>query len=150
LVALAPLWQFKSALSQVTDNDLLIGEVARRAGLQASAIRYYESIGLLPEPQRVAGRRRYPPETLRTLSVITAGQRAGLSLSEVGELLNASGGDREVSERLRAIAQRKLPEVTSLIERAQLVKEWLEAAADCRCPTLDDCPLFDEPAPQPA
>jgi MerR family transcriptional regulator, redox-sensitive transcriptional activator SoxR len=147
--SLSPLWQLKSALSQVTDNDLPIGEVARRAGLRASAIRYYESIGLLPEPQRAAGRRRYPPETLRTLSVIGAGQRAGLSLAEVGELLNASDGDGAVSERLRAIAYRKLPEVNSLIERAQLVKEWLEAAADCRCPTLDDCPLFDEPAPQP-
>jgi MerR family redox-sensitive transcriptional activator SoxR len=128
----------------VPESELLIGEVARRAGLRPSAIRYYESIGLLPEPDRAAGRRRYPPETLRTLAVIAAGQRAGLSLSEVGELLGAST-DGEVSERLRAIAQRKLPEVRALIERAEVVSEWLEAAADCRCPTLDDCPLFGEP-----
>ena len=141
------LWQFKSALSQVTKSELPIGEVARRAGLRPSAIRYYESIGLLPEPERTAGRRSYSPETLRTLSVIAAGQRAGLSLSEVGELLTASEGQGAVSERLRAIAHRKLPEVKSLIERAQLVKDWLEAAADCRCPTLDECPLFDDPGP---
>jgi MerR family transcriptional regulator, redox-sensitive transcriptional activator SoxR len=143
-VASALLWQFKLALSQVPDSELLIGEVARRAGLRPSAIRYYESIGLLPEPDRTAGRRRYSPETLRTLSVIAAGQRAGLSLSEVGELLAASNGDGAVSERLRAIAHRKLPEVKSLIEHAELVRRWLEAAADCRCPTLEDCPLFDE------
>jgi MerR family redox-sensitive transcriptional activator SoxR len=132
---------FKLALSQ----DLLIGEVARRAGVRTSAIRYYESIGLLPEPKRISGRRRYPAKILRTLSVIGAAQRAGLSLDEVRELLGASDGEGAVSERLRAVAQRKLPEVDALIEHARLVRSWLEAAVDCRCPTLDDCPLFDDP-----
>jgi MerR family transcriptional regulator, redox-sensitive transcriptional activator SoxR len=127
----------------VAEPELLIGEVARRAGLRPSTIRYYESVGVLPEPERAAGRRRYSPEVLRTLSVIGAGQRAGLSLSEVRELLTASNGRGAVSERLREIAQRKLPEVEALIERSLLVKDWLQAAADCRCPTLDDCPLFD-------
>ena len=131
----------------MAEGELLIGEVARRAGLRASAIRYYESIGLLPEPERLAGRRRYPPDTLGTLSVIGAAQRAGLSLGEVRELLTSSSGEHDVSERLRAIAQRKLPEVEALIERAWLVRSWLEAAADCRCPTLEDCPLFDDPRP---
>ena len=125
-------------------QELLIGEVARRAGVRPSAIRYYESIGLLPETQRVSGRRRYPAEILRTLSVIGAAQRAGLSLDEVRELLAAADARGTVSERLRAIAQRKLPEVDALIERARLVRTWLEAAADCRCPTLEDCPLFDD------
>jgi MerR family redox-sensitive transcriptional activator SoxR len=137
---------FKSALSQVAEHELPIGEVARRAGLRPSAIRYYESIGLLPEPERAAGRRRYSEETLRTLSVIGAAQRAGLSLGEIRELLAASNGQRDVSERLRAIAQRKLPEVEALIERARLVRSWLEAAAECRCPALDDCPLFYDAA----
>ena len=127
----------------MAEAELLIGEVARRAGLRPSAIRYYESVGVLPEPEREAGRRRYSPEILRTLAVIGAGQRAGLSLTEVRELLTASNGRGAVSERLREIAQRKLPEVDALIERSLLVRSWLEAAADCRCPTLDDCPLFD-------
>jgi MerR family redox-sensitive transcriptional activator SoxR len=129
---------------------LLIGEVARRAGLRPSAIRYYESIGLLPEPERVAGRRRYSEEILRTLSVVAAAQRAGLSLSEVRELLAAANGQGAVSDQLRAIARRKLPDVQALIERAHLVRSWLEAAADCRCPTLEDCPLFDDPGPPQA
>ena len=129
-------------------NDRLpIGEVADRAGVRPSAIRYYESIGLLPEPLRVAGQRRYSAQTLRTLSVIASAQRAGLSLSEVRELLTAANGQGAVSEQLRAIAQRKLPEVEALIERAHLVRSWLEAAADCRCPTLEDCPLFDDQSP---
>ena len=125
------------------EPELLIGEVARRAGVRPSTIRYYESVGVLPEPERAAGRRRYSPDILRTLAVIGAGQRAGLSLSEVRELLTASNGRGTVSERLREIAHRKLPEVDALIERSLLVKSWLEAAADCRCPSLEDCPLFD-------
>jgi MerR family redox-sensitive transcriptional activator SoxR len=125
-------------------QELFIGEVARRAGIRASAIRYYESIGLLPEPERIAGRRRYRAEILRTLSIIGAAQRAGLSLDDARELLGASEANGGVSERLRTIAQRKLPEVDALIERARLVRSWLEAAADCRCPTLEDCPLFDD------
>ena len=128
------------------NKELLIGEVARRSGLRPSAIRYYEAIGLLPEPSRVAGRRRYSQQVLQTLSVIGTAQRAGLTLDEVRELLAASDRKRPVSERLRAIAQQKLPEVDALIERARLVRGWLEAAADCRCPTLDDCPLFDPDA----
>jgi MerR family redox-sensitive transcriptional activator SoxR len=134
---------FKSGLSQVT-QELFIGEVARRAGIRPSAIRYYESIGLLPVPVRISGRRRYPAEIVRTLSVIGAAQRAGLSLDDVRELLAASDPDGGVSERLRTIARRKLPEIDALIDRARLVRGWLEAAAECRCPTLEDCPLFEE------
>jgi MerR family transcriptional regulator, redox-sensitive transcriptional activator SoxR len=125
-------------------QELFIGEVARRAGLRPSAIRYYESIGLLPEPERISGRRRYPAEIVRTLSIIGAAQRAGLTLDDVRELLAASDANGGVSERLRTIAGRKLPEIDALIERARLLRGWLEAAADCRCPTLEDCPLFDE------
>src|SRR4051794_1091370 len=121
---------------------MLIGEVARQARVRPSAIRYYESIGLLPEPERIAGRRRYPADVLRRLSVIATAQRVGLGLAEIRELLASSGGDGAVSARLRAIASDKLPEVDALIERARLVRTWLEAASDCRCPTLDDCPLF--------
>ena len=126
---------------------LAIGELAERSGRQPSAIRYYEEIGLLPAPARVAGRRRYDPAALRTLAVIDTGQRAGLSLGEIGTLLSAAPGDPAAIEQLRDIAARKLPEVTALIERAQLVRSWLQAAAGCQCPELDECPLFEDPPP---
>jgi MerR family redox-sensitive transcriptional activator SoxR len=123
---------------------MLIGEVARRAGMRSSTIRYYESIGLLPQPERTSGRRRYPTEILRTLAIIVAAKRAGLSLADIRELLSTFDGAGAVSERLRTIAQRKLPEVDALIGRARFERSWLEAAASCRCPTLQDCPLFEE------
>src|SRR3712207_3362178 len=59
------------------DEQLLIGELASRAGVRPSTVRYYEAIGLLPEPLRISGRRRYGAETLRALAVIGTAQRAG-------------------------------------------------------------------------
>jgi MerR family transcriptional regulator, redox-sensitive transcriptional activator SoxR len=131
-------------------EELLIGDVARASGKAASAIRYYERIGLIPAPERVGGRRRYPRAALRILTVIGTAQRAGLTLDEIRLLLAASPGDPAVSERLRLVATRKLAELRALIERAELAGRWLEAAAGCACPSLDDCQLFDEPDRLPA
>ena len=121
---------------------LTIGEVAARAGIRTSAIRYYERIGLLPEAERVAGKRRYAPDILERLAVIATAQRAGLDLGEVRELLDGVDAGEPAGERLQALARRKLPEVEALIAQAEAVRGWLMAAEQCRCPTLDDCPLF--------
>jgi MerR family transcriptional regulator, redox-sensitive transcriptional activator SoxR len=125
-------------------SSLMIGEVVRLTGKAASTIRYYEEIGLIPPPERVSGRRRYQPDIVRALSMIATAQRAGLRLHEIRLLLDASPADRLASERLREVAQRKLPQLREAIARAELVRGWLEDAARCRCPTLDDCPLFRE------
>ena len=124
---------------------LAIGELAEMAGKRPSAIRYYEQIGLLPKPVRVAGQRKYDPGTVRTLAVIETGQRAGLTLDEIKTLLSASPDDSEAIDRLREVAERKLPVITAQIERTTLVRDWLEIAARCECPNLDECPLFDDP-----
>jgi MerR family redox-sensitive transcriptional activator SoxR len=126
---------FKSSLS--------IGEVAERAGLRASAIRWYERVGVLPEPERVSGRRRYGPEVLERLAVVDTAQRAGLTLEEIRELLDGADAGEPVGDRLRELAERKLPEVEALIARAEAVRGWLQAAAQCRCPTLEECALFE-------
>jgi len=122
-----------------------IGEVARRAGVRVSLIRYYEEIGVLPEAPRVSGQRRYDEPVLRRLAVIDVAQRAGLSLDEIRELLEH--GNEPMSERLRALAERRLPEIETLIDRAQRVRTWLQAAAGCDCERIDDCVLFDEARP---
>jgi MerR family transcriptional regulator, redox-sensitive transcriptional activator SoxR len=126
-------------------HPLAIGELAELAGKRPSSIRYYEQIGLLPQPERVAGRRRYDSGTVRTLAVIEAGQRAGLTLNDIKALLSASPDDSQAIDRLREVAVRKLPEITALIERSELVRDWLESAARCECPNLNECPLFDDP-----
>jgi MerR family redox-sensitive transcriptional activator SoxR len=123
--------------------QMRIGDVARRAGVRVSLIRYYEDIGVLPEPPRVSGQRRYDDAVLRRLSVIDVAQRAGLSLDEIRDLLDH--GNDPMSARLRDLAERRLPEIDALIERARRVRVWLEGATSCDCERIDDCALFDEP-----
>ena len=131
-------------------NELFsIGEVAKLSGKAPSTIRYYESVGLLPEPERLSGRRRYPGEAVRSLAVIDTAQRAGLSLDDIRLLLQASTADADAVEQLRQVAERRLPVLREAIARAELVREWLEQAADCCCPTLETCPLFEQPSPLP-
>ena len=125
---------------------MTIGAVAAQTGRRPSSIRYYEQIGLLPPAARISGRRVYGPDTVRTLAVIETGQRAGLTLDEIRTLLSAAPDDQAAVERLREVAIRKLPQVKELIERTEIVRDWLEAAVRCECPSLDECPLFDDPA----
>jgi len=133
----------------MSSEPLGIGEVARISGKAPSAIRYYESIGLLPEPVRLSGRRRYPEEVVRSLAVIDTAQRAGLSLDDIRLLLRASTEDAKAVEQLREVAERRLPVLREAIARAELVRVWLEQAAECCCPTLETCPLFEQPSPLP-
>jgi MerR family redox-sensitive transcriptional activator SoxR len=122
---------------------LTIGEVAGAVGLNTSAIRYYEAVGVLPEPAREGGQRRYTEETVRRLRVIDVAKRAGFSLDEARVLLATGDEGAPASEQLRELALRKLPEVDALIERAGAMRRWLSTAAECQCETLDVCALFD-------
>jgi len=123
------------------EPKLTIGEVASQAGVRTSAIRYYERRGVLPRAERVSGQRRYHPETVERLGLIGAAKQAGFNLEEVGELLRSSD-EGSASKRLRELADRKLPEVEALIDRAERMKQWLELASDCGCSTLEACGLF--------
>lgn len=120
-----------------------IGEVARQAGVNVSLVRYYDRIGLVAPAERVSGQRRYDESALRRLAVIDVAQRAGLTLDEIRELLDH--GNDPMSERLREVAERRLPEIDALITRAQRVRAWLASATDCGCQSIDECALFDEP-----
>ena len=121
-----------------------IGDVARQAGVRVSLIRYYEEVGLLPEPERVSGQRRYDGSVLRRLAVIDVAQRAGLSLEEIRELVEH--GKDPMSDRLRELAARRLPGIDALIERAQRVRSWLAAAQSCGCQAIHECELFHDAA----
>ena len=124
--------------------ELTIGEVARRAGVATSAIRYYERVGLLPPPQRVSGQRRYDEDVLGRLAFIAVAQSAGFTLREIGELASRTVDEQDLSGPMRALSERKLPEVQAAIERAEAMRGWLEAASGCDCATPDDCALFPE------
>jgi DNA-binding transcriptional MerR regulator len=127
----------------MAEATLSIGEVAARAGLNVSAIRYYERHGLLPEPEREGGKRRYTPATIERLETIGVAKQAGFSLAEVRTLLDATDAGAPAYEQLQALADRKLPEVEALISRAEAMRGWLTAAQACRCESLDACALFE-------
>ena len=121
---------------------LTIGQVAERAGLNTSHIRFYERAGVLPQPERVGGQRRYREEVLHRLSIIGVAQRAGLTLEEIAPLTGPENRSADASRHIRALADEKLPQIEALIARAQAVKQWLEVARFCDCESVDVCALF--------
>jgi MerR family transcriptional regulator, redox-sensitive transcriptional activator SoxR len=129
--------------------SLTIGEVAARAGVNTSHIRYYERVGVLPRPERVGGQRRYEEGVLDRLAIVDVAQRAGLTLDEVRHLTGPDNRGGPAGDRIRELAERKLPEIDALIARAQAVKAWLELARTCDCRTVDVCSLFTDPALAP-
>lgn len=126
----------------MTQEVLTIGEVAQRVGLNTSAIRYYEAIGVLPEPERQTGQRRYTTDTVRRLEVVDVAKRAGFTLDEARILLATRDDGTPAHEQIRELAQRKLPDIDALIERAQAMRTWLSTATGCNCKSLDICALF--------
>jgi MerR family redox-sensitive transcriptional activator SoxR len=123
-------------------REMAIGEVAARAGMSTSRIRYYEARGLLPEPERAAGKRRYGEDVLRRLSIIDAAQRVGFTLEEIRDLLGSR--DELAHERLRDLALLKLPELDDLIARATSVRRLLKICSTCDCESIDVCHMFDD------
>jgi MerR family redox-sensitive transcriptional activator SoxR len=122
----------------VKQPALTIGQVASRAGINSSAVRFYEREGVLPPAERVSGQRRYGEDTIRRLEVIDIAKRAGFNLDEIRLLVNDTSGELP----LRELAQRKLPEVEALIARAEAMRDWLLKAQHCRCSSLELCALF--------
>ena len=120
--------------------QLTISEVARRAGLQPSAIRYYEQIGILFPPQRISGQRRYDTAVLHRLAVIQRARQTGFTLDEIRELFF---GFREVvsaSQRWQKLSRKKLEELEELIRQIKTMQQLLRKMMDCcRCDTLDQC-----------
>jgi MerR family redox-sensitive transcriptional activator SoxR len=120
-------------------EKLTIGEVAERAGMRTSALRYYESVGLLAPPDRVSGQRRYDADVLQQLSVIHVAQEAGFTVAEIKVLLFGFEDDVAPSARWRAMAEQKLPEVDALIKRANAMKRILEEGLNCGCVDFKEC-----------
>ena len=120
-------------------EQLTIGEVANRAGLRTSTLRWYERVGLLEPPVRVSGQRRYGQDVLQHLSVIQVAQEAGFTIAEIKVLLHGFAEDVAPSARWRAMAEQKLPQVDLLIERANAMKRLLEEGLNCGCLNFEEC-----------
>jgi len=119
--------------------SMTIGQVARAAGLRASAIRYYECAGLIPRPLRARGQRRYDLRVLERLALVEFAKQCGFKLAEVRELLNGFGEDAPLAQRLRAVAERKLDALDAEAKAIALRKARIERALECRCADFAEC-----------
>ncbi|MCX4552380.1 MerR family transcriptional regulator [Streptomyces sp. NBC_01387] len=122
-------------------RKLGIGDLARRVRMQPSALRYYESVGLLTPAERVGGRRVYPVGTVRRIALIKMAQRAGFTLSEIRRLLD-SAADRGATRQWRALAERKIPELDQFIEDTQALRNAVADCLACGCMNFDNCGLL--------
>ena len=120
-------------------NGLSIGEVARRAGMLPTTLRYYESIGLLPPPIRENGARRYDASVFQRLEMIQTAQQAGFTLAEVRLLFDEILWRDTPSPQWNSLIQRKLQEINSLLVNIQSMKRLLEDILDCDSEHLAEC-----------
>lgn len=116
-----------------------IGQLAHRAGLNASAIRYYEKLGLLAPPHRVGGQRRYSPDALDRVLLIRFAGDMGFSLPEIRLFLSGLRDNVPVGPRWKKLATRKLSEVEASIARSLRLKTLLQCLLHCRCASLNQC-----------
>ena len=124
--------------TSVDDELMTIGEVARRAGVATSTVRYYERRGLLAADERHSGQRRYRHTSLRRLVFIGMLQDAGLALDDIAGVLGA-----DTAKEWKAIAARRLDVLAKEIERLQEAHAYLEGALLCRYDhPADDCRIM--------
>lgn len=119
---------------------LTISDVARRVGLRASAIRYYEQMGLLPPAQRSSGQRRYDATVFHRLAVVQRARRLGFLLEEIRQLFFGFRPAAPASERWQRLSRRKLVELEAQAREIRAMQRRLrEMMRKCRCETLDQC-----------
>jgi MerR family mercuric resistance operon transcriptional regulator len=131
-------------------NAMTIGDLASAAGVNVETVRYYQRLGILPEPPRARGTiRRYPDDALRRLHFIKRAQRLGFSLDEVKILLGLSDGrhcaeTRELAERKLAIVEEKLADLNAMHDAlTDLISACRRGGRGCGCPLID-APASDE------
>lgn len=118
---------------------MMIGELARRAGLKPSAIRYYERAGLMPAPRRQSGRRIYEPDDIGRLRLVQLALAAGFTVAEARRFVAGFDTATPPAARWRRLAERKLMDIGEQMQRLKQMEELLQTSFRCRCPTIADC-----------
>ena len=116
-----------------------IGELARSAGLNASAIRYYEKIGLLGPADRVNGQRRYSSDALDRILLIRFAGEMDFTLDEIKLFLSGLRDNTPVGPRWKKLAGTKIIEMQAQIVRQRRLLKVLNRLQRCRCVSLKQC-----------
>ena len=115
-----------------------IAEVARRSGVPASTLRFYEEKGLIASVGRQGLRRRFDPRVLDQLALIALGKASGFSLEEIAAMFTPEG-----SPSLdRTLLSAKADEIDATVARLQAMSKGLRHAAVCPAPSHGECPTF--------
>jgi MerR family redox-sensitive transcriptional activator SoxR len=124
-------------------TDLLtIGELAARSGFASSALRYYESLGLITATRTSGNQRRYERATLRRLAFIRSAQRVGLSLEEITEALQTLPGNRTPTKAdWTRLSHQWRSRLNEQIERLERLRDRLDSCIGCGCLSLQKCTL---------
>src|SRR5579862_5268352 len=120
-------------------GQLTISEVARQVGLRASAIRYYEQLGILPRAHRISGQRRYEITTLYRLAVVQRARKLGFTLEEIRRLFFGFRKNISASERWQKLSRQKLVELETQISQIKTMQDLLTRMQGCKCDALDQC-----------
>jgi MerR family transcriptional regulator, redox-sensitive transcriptional activator SoxR len=122
------------------ETVLTIGEIARRSGVAASALRFYEEKGLIASERAGAGHRRYPRSVLRRIAVIVFAQRIGLTLEEIGEEL-AKLPERRAPTRAdwSLLSSTWAARIDQRIAELQRLKTGMTQCIGCGCLSIDKC-----------
>lgn len=115
-----------------------IAEVARRSGVPASALRFYEEKGLIASVGRQGLRRRFDPGVLEQLSLIALGQAAGFSLDEIASMF-APDGQAHIDRQMLAA---KADQIDRMIKKLRAMRNGLRHAVECPAPSHMECPSF--------
>jgi MerR family redox-sensitive transcriptional activator SoxR len=124
-------------------TDLMtIGELAARSGFASSALRYYESLGLITATRTSGNQRRYERATLRRLAFIRSAQRVGLSLEEITEALQTLPGNRTPTKAdWTRLSRQWRSRLNEQIERLERLRDRLDSCIGCGCLSLQKCTL---------
>jgi len=121
---------------------LTIGEVAERAGLATSALRFYESRGLITSHRTASGHRRYARDVLRRVAIIKVAQRVGIPLDEVAEALSALPDRRTpTASDWRRLSDTWRNTLSDRIDKLSKLRDELDGCIGCGCLSLKTCPL---------
>lgn len=120
-------------------SGLSIGQLAARAGVNASTLRYYESVGLLPAPERQNGQRRYDEQLLERISFIKIAQQTGFSIQEIAILLEGFETSGPLSERWEQMAKQKRSQLEERKKQLDWMIQILDSGLSCKCLTWSEC-----------
>jgi MerR family transcriptional regulator, redox-sensitive transcriptional activator SoxR len=130
-------------------EDMAISEAARRTGVPATTLRYYEDEGVLPPAARRNGRRVYDEQMVRLIQVAAFAQSVGFTLDEMKRLFKGLEGRTDLRAQWKPLARAKLAQLDEVIARAQRMKAAIAAGLECGCIRIEDCVVAESTATTP-